>query len=74
MSTVNKGANISYVSKEKREEIASLDERLTDFSSVSFVNVTLKTCTCQYSWNYGLPCWHQFDVAFSYGLGSITID
>ena len=55
---------------ETREQIECLDEGL----SLSFVDASLKSCSCQYSQNYGLPCRHQFSVAYFCGLKSITID
>ena len=65
---------ISYVTKEKREELVRLEEGLTEFTSISFVDATLRECSCQFSTNYGLPCRHQLAAAFSCGLKSITTD
>ena len=65
---------ISYVTSERRQDLVSLDEGLNEFTSISFVDATLKVCSCQYSTNYGLPCRHQLAVAFVCGLKSITTD
>ena len=74
MYTVNQGVNITYVSKETREQITCLDEGLSKFTTINFVDASLKTCSYQYSQNYGLSCRHQFAVAYFCGLKSITID
>ena len=68
LSSTNDGYKITYVSKEKRQEIVSLDKGLSEFSSVSFVDATLNSCSCQHSTNYGFPCHHQFAVVFSCDL------
>jgi len=46
LSSTNDGYKITYVSKEKRQEIVCLDEGLSDFSSVSFVDAKLKSFSC----------------------------
>ena len=66
--------NISYLTKEKKDEIARLDEGFSEFTTVSFVEANLKTCTCQYSKNYGLPCRHQLAVTYVCGLKAVPID
>ena len=70
----NYGINLRVNRKAKKDEIACLDEGILEFTTVSFVESSLKTCTCQYSRNYGLPCRHQFAVAYFCGLKSFTID
>ena len=70
----HESVNITYLTKAKKDEIACLDEGFSEFTTVSFVEANLKTCTCQYSRNYGLPCRHQFAVAYFCGLKAVTID
>ena len=70
----HESVNITYLTKAKKDEIACLDKGISEFTTVSFVESSLKTCTCQYSRNYGLPCRHQFAVAYFCGLKSFTID
>ena len=70
----HESVNITYLTKAKKDEIACLDEGFSEFTTVSFVEASLKTCTCQYSRNYGLPCRHQFAVAYFCGLKAVTID
>ena len=66
--STNDKYKITYVSKEKRQEIVCLDKGLSEFSSVSFVDAKLKSFSCQYSTNYGLSYCNQFAMAFPCGL------
>ena len=70
----HESVNITYLTKAKKDEIACLDEGFLEFTTVSFVEASLKTSTCQYSRNYGLLCRHQFAVAYFCGLKAVTID
>ena len=73
MLTVSDGGNITYVAKETRIQIACLDKGLSEFTTVRFADASLKTCSCQYSQNYGLPCSHQVTDAYFCGLKSIPV-